>query len=566
MLESAFLTDKSTLRGWGIAPLLLTIVQICDFGQAKLRSTAMATRVQFSTGRLWGTQDYIAPEGIQGKPGTTASDVWSFALTIFSLMAECQPWEGVRPATLDPGAFAAVSIIQQGIRPNLELLPESFRPSNAGNNPSLANLLASMWQLEPEDRPPMTFVVESIRNIIEGKPYTPFIQKQTAPVPAPSPVQAKAPVTAVAAATAPAVSTPGSSAASVPSAAALQVTSSISGANFWDMEIEAPTPMTAAPRPSAPFLPPTGDVYARLLAQGGTLPLVAAPAVGTTRAISPSAPPVSQRPAAAPAVAARPTFNFTTSAAASSSHSKAMSLSDLLKSVAVTDIPRDEHDNVDQGSMNVDLAFCVDCTGSMGSYIKEVVDKVVEIVNTVKAKFQGSEVRVAFVGYRDYSDKERFCIQDFTTAENIKRYVETVKADGGGDCAEDVAGGLRAVGKLSWNKNVARLTIHLADAPAHGAQYHDMGKGGDDYADCLSKDDLLESLVRKLADRQIDYYFISLNKRTKIMESALEKAYNESTSKKSAFTIMAMGDNVSRLLNTVTIAVSSTMAASKRKN
>ncbi|MES1914141.1 MAG: hypothetical protein MHM6MM_006261 [Cercozoa sp. M6MM] len=55
------------------------------------------------------------------------------------------------------------------------------------------------------------------------------------------------------------------------------------------------------------------------------------------------------------------------------------------------------------GATKVDLAFLVDCTGSMGPYIDGVKNKVQQAVREVQRACQKKiELRVAFVGYRDY--------------------------------------------------------------------------------------------------------------------------------------------------------------------
>jgi hypothetical protein len=51
---------------------------------------------------------------------------------------------------------------------------------------------------------------------------------------------------------------------------------------------------------------------------------------------------------------------------------------------------------------SLDLAFVMDCSGSMSSYIEVCKSKVMDLVGGVKKQFPTASVRVAFVGYRDY--------------------------------------------------------------------------------------------------------------------------------------------------------------------
>ena len=56
--------------------------------------------------------------------------------------------------------------------------------------------------------------------------------------------------------------------------------------------------------------------------------------------------------------------------------------------------------------LDVDIAFMLDCTSSMGVYIKEVKQNIREIAKYIKERQQG-EIRFAFVGYRDHNDGPR---------------------------------------------------------------------------------------------------------------------------------------------------------------
>ena len=70
-------------------------------------------------------------------------------------------------------------------------------------------------------------------------------------------------------------------------------------------------------------------------------------------------------------------------------------------------------------SQQVDLAFVVDCTGSMGSYIAQTQSNITFIAETVtKTAFN---VRLALVEYRDHPPQDSSFISrshDFTTNVN----------------------------------------------------------------------------------------------------------------------------------------------------
>lgn len=81
----------------------------------------------------------------------------------------------------------------------------------------------------------------------------------------------------------------------------------------------------------------------------------------------------------------------------------------------------------------------MDCTSSMNSWIARSKDTLKEIIDKVKHENEGLTVRVAFVGYRDIKDTERFTIQEFTEdVEKVKNFISKTQATGGADMPEDV--------------------------------------------------------------------------------------------------------------------------------
>lgn len=120
----------------------------------------------------------------------------------------------------------------------------------------------------------------------------------------------------------------------------------------------------------------------------------------------------------------------------------------------------------------VKIAFVLDCTGSMGHWIRAAKTKIREIVNTTQTEHPNTDIEVGLVGYRDYDDEERFIIVDFTTPEAVMRRLAPVAAEGGDDVAEDVANALQRMLELSWEGSDIRMVFHIADAPAHGISFH----------------------------------------------------------------------------------------------
>ena len=124
----------------------------------------------------------------------------------------------------------------------------------------------------------------------------------------------------------------------------------------------------------------------------------------------------------------------------------------------ITDAPK-------PNPFNVDIGFVVDGTASMGRYIQDVKNHVSEIVHKTIEKYPNSTVRVGFVAYRDYTEKE-MNIEALDMTDNITKFVEFVgklKAYAGGDVPENVLGGLDRALHLDW-KYPNRIIFHIGIA------------------------------------------------------------------------------------------------------
>ncbi|CAD7696787.1 unnamed protein product [Ostreobium quekettii] len=161
-----------------------------------------------------------------------------------------------------------------------------------------------------------------------------------------------------------------------------------------------------------------------------------------------------------------------------------------------------------------DLCFVVDCTGSMAAYIREVKNKVKEMVDDITSRFRYLKVRIAFVGYRDFCDgDDRLDVFNFNRdVKKFTDFVEGRKPFGGGDFPEDVFGGLNAAINLNWESET-RILIHIADAPCHGDKFLPKGASGDDERhklDARGRDRSGLSaprLLSDLRDRALTYHF-----------------------------------------------------------
>jgi hypothetical protein len=147
----------------------------------------------------------------------------------------------------------------------------------------------------------------------------------------------------------------------------------------------------------------------------------------------------------------------------------------------------------------------------MGAYLTEAKNRAVTMEGELRKNFPYLEMKVAFVGYRDITDSNRFEIMEFTdNSQDLQRFITGISPTGGGDTPEDILGGLKKVLDLSWRRPT-RLLLHVADAPCHGKQYHDCDDsypGGDPTG--LTPDHLLPLL----ATQKIEYFFFKINSST----------------------------------------------------
>lgn len=129
---------------------------------------------------------------------------------------------------------------------------------------------------------------------------------------------------------------------------------------------------------------------------------------------------------------------------------------------------------------SLDMMFIIDCTGSMGSWIETCKKEIKAIIDCVRNQHFNIKIRISIVAYRDHCDgtdiSEVFSFSDDIAA--CQNFLKKLRASGGGDLPEDVAGGFENALKQNWQAK-SKYAIFIADAPCHGREYHDTGS--DDY-------------------------------------------------------------------------------------
>jgi len=166
----------------------------------------------------------------------------------------------------------------------------------------------------------------------------------------------------------------------------------------------------------------------------------------------------------------------------------------------------------------LDLVFCIDVTGSMGGLIASARRHVGKVLDALKGEL-GKDLRVGFVGYRDHSDGERlFSVEPLSAdVEKVRKAIDEVKVDGGGDGPEAVFAAMQKCLELSWAKQSYRVVILIADAPPHA-----VGAPGDSYP----KDPTglsLDDVANALEEDGLFVHALSLSPNDRIMENAFKR-------------------------------------------
>ncbi|MDB4347693.1 T9SS type A sorting domain-containing protein [Bacteroidia bacterium] len=168
-------------------------------------------------------------------------------------------------------------------------------------------------------------------------------------------------------------------------------------------------------------------------------------------------------------------------------------------------------------SKNVDIAFVVDATGSMGDEINYLKQEMNDVMYKSKMAFPGLSFRYANVYYRDTRDAYLYKKQDFTrTLSESSAFINQQGAGGGGDYEEAVEVGLeQAIDSLKWSIDArARILFVILDAPPHNTY------------DTRKK---MKSLAKKAAAKGIRIIPIAasgINKNTELLMRAMALCTN----------------------------------------
>eukprot|EP00931_Biecheleriopsis_adriatica_P036853 TRINITY_DN21179_c0_g2_i1.p1 TRINITY_DN21179_c0_g2~~TRINITY_DN21179_c0_g2_i1.p1 ORF type:complete len:1354 (+),score=298.99 TRINITY_DN21179_c0_g2_i1:180-4241(+) len=183
--------------------------------------------------------------------------------------------------------------------------------------------------------------------------------------------------------------------------------------------------------------------------------------------------------------------------------------------------------------LSLDVAFCLDVTGSMGPWLVEVKKQIKAIMTCIQPRIQEEfagleiDIRYGMVAFRDLNDGAgRLTAIELTNdLEAVTKFMSGLQALGGGDLPEDVLGALDLAAQWDGWKSRVRFLMLITDAPGHGQDLNDDPsdeyKNGDPTG--LRPDDIVQRLLKK----DIDLVFCRIRKEaTMKMEQRLSQLYN----------------------------------------
>ncbi len=129
-------------------------------------------------------------------------------------------------------------------------------------------------------------------------------------------------------------------------------------------------------------------------------------------------------------------------------------------------------DKVCNVSNDVDIAFVVDATGSMGDEIEFLKLELEDVIRNTMHKYSALSLRAASVFYRDKRDE--YLTRNVAFNDDLLKTLNFIKlqnAGGGGDYPEAVEDAMAtALDSLQWNPNArTRLLFLVLDAPPHSS-------------------------------------------------------------------------------------------------
>lgn len=136
-------------------------VQLCDFGLSRIRYEITRTQTTIRTG---GRLRFLPPELTLGDDDglfrtNEASDIYAFAMTIYSLGTQASPFKEIT------NEFSAAQAAQQGRRPHI---PSRLGGMDENRSGRLMQLVVAMWNHDPLLRPTARKVGSDVESVLQS--------------------------------------------------------------------------------------------------------------------------------------------------------------------------------------------------------------------------------------------------------------------------------------------------------------------------------------------------------------------------------------------------------------
>ena len=145
-------------------------VKLLDFGIAKLLDGVEGGAKDSELTRHGGrplTPQYASPEQLQGRPLTTASDVYSAGVVLYELLCGARPLEVRKGAT--PAQIESAIIAEDPRPPSRRLMPAAVGEARAATPRSLARTLPAIWMRSQARRSRTSDEPLSVRRSAPGR-------------------------------------------------------------------------------------------------------------------------------------------------------------------------------------------------------------------------------------------------------------------------------------------------------------------------------------------------------------------------------------------------------------
>ena len=187
----------------------------------------------------------------------------------------------------------------------------------------------------------------------------------------------------------------------------------------------------------------------------------------------------------------------------------------------------EKNDLIEEHQINkkIDIIYLIDSTGSMGEEVKSASNLAINNADNLSKKYPYHDFQFGFIYYNDPID----CNTDFNdflqltkNMEEIKNFCNNWKIQGGGDEAEDWAGGYSIVlNQIKW-RDGKKIVVYICDAPAHGAKF---SKNAGDNHKGKEFEDKLDDLIKRCAENKIGIVGIYKNESAKNCFLECKKIY-----------------------------------------